>query len=594
MAKEGRPRGPIEEEIAFHARMIELERERKRYEREIAAFEEIERRYGDLMDSPAFLYAFVDLGGGFLQANRGMRDFLGQDSPRTLATFCPQGQLDTLHGLLMDAQYEPVSALVPLVRGDGAQLWMDVHLSPAALRGADAVQIVGMDVTAWAALDAERRAAGGRDAWARVLDSCPGLLCCVVDGEGRLLYASQGYRSVALRVLGHRCELGRPYPPMRTKMDRALHSVLASACRGTANGVELTEGEGMSERLWSFAAAPLRTEEGPSGAVVRILPSRAQDAPDARRHDLPRNVRPMEPPAPAPLSTGERAAILDSLAVRAAVVDGRGNCLAVNAALAMTLEGTDVTPRSPGFPLLDLVPQDDPVNDALREGFPALLASREGAAECRLPMRDGELLWLEVRARPVDWGSVPATMLTFTDVTRLRRTREQLERVKETDHTTGILNRQGMERLLRQRLERALAGHAPLSLMILDIDGFRRLNETRGYAAADRALKALIVTFEDVLSKEELVGRWGGDEFMVLTPRTGAGAMALASLLRDGAGADGPAGPLSLSVGVAELQEGMDVSAFVGAAYDAMASAKRSGGDRAVLSGEQGPESAEG
>ncbi len=86
------------------------------------------------------------------------------------------------------------------------------------------------------------------------------------------------------------------------------------------------------------------------------------------------------------------------------------------------------------------------------------------------------------------------------------------------------------------------------------------------------------------------MGRWGGDEFMVLTPRSASTAWLLASSLREIAqgGSFEQEGAVTLSIGVAELNGEMDLGAFVGAAYDAMVAAKRSGGNRTVMAGEQG------
>ncbi|MBR1671600.1 MAG: hypothetical protein IJ702_01600, partial [Fretibacterium sp.] len=109
---------------------------------------EIERRYGELINSRAFLYAFVDLEGTFLLMNRGMRLFLGPAIPDVLLSCCAPEHRETLQNLLRDARTEAVEAVVPL-SGRAGTLWMDAEFSPAGLRGTAAVQIVGMDVTDW-------------------------------------------------------------------------------------------------------------------------------------------------------------------------------------------------------------------------------------------------------------------------------------------------------------------------------------------------------------------------------------------------------------------------------------------------------------
>ncbi|MBR1672759.1 MAG: diguanylate cyclase, partial [Fretibacterium sp.] len=286
------------------------------------------------------------------------------------------------------------------------------------------------------------------------------------------------------------------------------------------------------------------------------------------------------------------------------VVSDRGVCLAANASFVLTFNGAENEVKAAGKPaqrvvgrrLLDLFPEDGPVNAAFHRQFPQMLIAREGSAECCLSSPEGEVLWLEVRARPVEWAGLPAVMLTCADVSALRRTREQLERVTSEDCATGLLSRQGMERLLSRKVECAFRDRTPLSLIMLDVDGLRKINEVEGYAAADHALKALAAALKDILSGElagtppEVVGRWGGDEFMVLTFRSGPAARALANILRDRVhgGAFDLENAMTLSVGVAELRGDMDVSAFVGAAFDAMTAARRSGGNRTVLAEERG------
>ena len=79
--------------------------------------------------------------------------------------------------------------------------------------------------------------------WSRVLDSCPGLLCCVINNKGKLLYASHGYKAIASRLFGHKCVEGSNYPPMISDLDKTLHEVLMAAYLGDSNGIELTEND---------------------------------------------------------------------------------------------------------------------------------------------------------------------------------------------------------------------------------------------------------------------------------------------------------------------------------------------------------------
>ncbi len=556
---------------------------RERYELDAAAFEDLDRLYRGLADSGAFLYAFVDVRGAFLFMNRGMQIFLGRDpeggAPVSLLSRCPLGQIETMRGLLRDAMKEPVAAVVPLARPDGTGIWMDTEFSAMDVRGEPALQVVGVDVTEWVNLREQPEDGWERGEWSRVLDCCPGLLCCVVDREGTLIYASQGYSALALRVLGHRCEVGAHYPPLRSETDKSLHDVLAAAALGQTSGVEIEERHSEGDRLWSFTAAPLERNGGLAGVVVRVLPVQV---PQLRQPAQPSDAP--EPPTPAaepPVEPSERAGILNAFAVPAAVVNERGVCLAANAPFILALDARE---KVVGCRLLGLIPRDGPPNEDFHEKFPSVLQAREGRLSCRLSSRDGDLTWLEVSVRPLEWAGFRAALLTCEDVTLLRRTQEQLQRAAVTDRSTGVLNRQGMERVLSREMERAVRDKTPLSLMIMDIDGFRRLNESRGYVAAELILKTLIALCQGLLAVEDVIGRWGGDEFMVLTPRSSEAARLLADSMRDVAHSSslGVEGALTLSVGIAQFRAEMDLSSLVGAAYDAMVRAKRNGGNRAV------------
>lgn len=612
MSREGRnpltPRLNLEDENRkLYLHTLDLERQVKRLEREGSAFREFERHYSELMDSRSFLYFIVDPDGTFLLSNFGTKKFLGCDPERlgagALVFFCLPDQRVGMRTLLQDAvsERQGVAAIVPLMRKDGDIGWMDVEFQPTVFRGNTAIQVVGADVTDRARLEAAKVEAG---AWGQVLDSCPGLLCAVVNREGQLLYASSGYRAVSFRILSHDCVVGRPYPPDFGDMDRTLKNLILAACLGRTNGIELVEHHEDGDRLWNVTVSPLLTGgEEPGGAVIRVLPVRVpteRDEPwdkDKKEEKKPETLPVLRPqlqsepiPSVRPVTSAEPVpqAFLDAVGTRLVVADSFGVCLAANASFLASL-GTDI-PAAGGRRLLDLIPKNDPMNEVFHEKLLSVLTARKGELSCRLTTCSGELVWLEVQASPVEWKRARAVLLTFTDVTRLKRTQEQLRRVAVTDRTTGLVNRQGSERILAQEAEKALREKRPLSLIFMDIDGFRRMNEILGYAAADRVLKTLTRAMKRVVREEDLLGRWGGDEFVVLTAQPALTARQLADSLREEAYnvTSDREQPVTFSMGVSELAPEMDVTAFVGSAYDAMTTAKRRGGDCTVLAEENG------
>lgn len=168
----------------------------------------------------------------------------------------------------------------------------------------------------------------------------------------------------------------------------------------------------------------------------------------------------------------------------------------------------------------------------------------------------------------------------------------RLEEMATHDQLTGLPNR----RLFERRLDRALAHgdryRHPLSVLALDIDHFKVLNDTHGHATGDAALIALARTLEDHTRAVDTVARVGGEELWVLLPETGLAAAAdVAEKLRVEVSAlpvegaeDQPLGRFSVSIGVAERGPGEPKAALLERADEALYEAKRGGRDRVVTS----------
>ena len=155
---------------------------------------------------------------------------------------------------------------------------------------------------------------------------------------------------------------------------------------------------------------------------------------------------------------------------------------------------------------------------------------------------------------------------------------EQLERSAATDGLTGIANRRAFDDALAREVSRAARTGDPLSLVLLDIDHFKRLNDTLGHQAGDEALRAVAGDLAQAVRLSDTVARYGGEEFAVLLPGLGAeDALATAERLRGGG--DG----VTLSAGVAAYPDDAgDALSLVDAADRALYAAKRAGRDRAA------------
>jgi diguanylate cyclase len=154
------------------------------------------------------------------------------------------------------------------------------------------------------------------------------------------------------------------------------------------------------------------------------------------------------------------------------------------------------------------------------------------------------------------------------------------------DALTGLLNRRAMVELLAREHPRIERGQGPLTVALLDIDFFKRINDELGHGTGDEVLRRFAALIKAQLRAADALARWGGEEFLLLMPGTRA---ADASLVLDrlrGAVADGgfdaiaPALKVSFSAGAAELHTGETQDAAIDRADRALYRAKQSGRDR--------------
>jgi diguanylate cyclase (GGDEF)-like protein len=161
------------------------------------------------------------------------------------------------------------------------------------------------------------------------------------------------------------------------------------------------------------------------------------------------------------------------------------------------------------------------------------------------------------------------------------RQRGELATISRSDPLTGVLNRRGFT----ERFEAELSDHVrhdgrPLGLMVIDLDDFKRVNDTRGHGAGDDLLCEVAATLAADLRPSDVLGRLGGDEFAVLLPEAGPGELrAAAERLEQRLGAVAAA-----SVGLAALPgDGVTAEDLHRAADADLYRAKQGGAERVVL-----------
>lgn len=164
----------------------------------------------------------------------------------------------------------------------------------------------------------------------------------------------------------------------------------------------------------------------------------------------------------------------------------------------------------------------------------------------------------------------------------------RLERMASTDPLTGLMNRRSMSARMKEEEARHLRTGAPFSLILADVDHFKRINDAHGHAAGDRVLASVAGLLHQSLRTQDAASRWGGEEFLLLLPDTDlAGAEELASRLRRDVQRNlnelpGMPEGLTLTFGVAAYAPVESVDACLKAADDALYRGKAEGRDRVV------------
>jgi diguanylate cyclase (GGDEF)-like protein len=183
-------------------------------------------------------------------------------------------------------------------------------------------------------------------------------------------------------------------------------------------------------------------------------------------------------------------------------------------------------------------------------------------------------------------------LFRFYDRTRadamaeLQASRAKLQRLASTDKLTGINNRQQFDRELMAQVSDAQTTRRPLTLLLLDVDHFKRINDEHGHLFGDRVLKELASLLSTNLRSHDVIARWGGEEFAVLMPATPiTTAMTLAERLRKKVADANLCGhSVTISGGLSGWRPGCSGEELLGTADRALYRAKTQGRNTIVQS----------
>ncbi|MEP6642542.1 MAG: bifunctional diguanylate cyclase/phosphodiesterase, partial [Gaiellales bacterium] len=219
--------------------------------------------------------------------------------------------------------------------------------------------------------------------------------------------------------------------------------------------------------------------------------------------------------------------------------------------------------------------------------------SEDGATDVAVRIgQDAGLRYLSVRGRVLDEdaGEKPRRAVgLLLDVTTEKAMEEQLLRMSASDALTGTPNRRAFDQTLRGEWRRSTRARDPLSLIMIDIDGFKQFNDTFGHLVGDQALIAVARAMAATLNREgDLLARYGGEEFAVVLPNTDmTGALTVGQELVEAVRAitirQAPGWNMSVSVGTASWHPDRELiksAVLLSRADQALYAAKAAGKDR--------------
>lgn len=184
----------------------------------------------------------------------------------------------------------------------------------------------------------------------------------------------------------------------------------------------------------------------------------------------------------------------------------------------------------------------------------------------KIPLRwhrkkDGTVFPVEITARFIDWKGEYVHLAAIRDITERRAIEAHLERLAITDPLTGLLNRRHFFNEAQHVFTRAKNPPYELAMLMMDIDHFKQVNDSYGHPTGDAVLQEVARRIHANLRPTDLLGRYGGEEFVAILTRTGySDVCRIADRLLEAISetpilADGQAIPITISIGIAWLKE---------------------------------------
>jgi diguanylate cyclase (GGDEF)-like protein len=228
---------------------------------------------------------------------------------------------------------------------------------------------------------------------------------------------------------------------------------------------------------------------------------------------------------------------------------------------------------------------DPKERDDLRKLFESLQDIRD--LEIKMKTSANVEFIAEFSAIKMEYNGAPAILVALNDISERKALEVELVKQASTDPLTGIGNRRHFMLQAEQEMGRARRFGRPFSVMMMDVDHFKPINDRHGHAVGDVVLQAVVRRASDGLRQSDQIARLGGEEFAAMLPETNlAAAAAVAERIRQNLVsrpiiASGKAIDCTISIGTAEMREGdITIDDLLRRADEALYRAKAAGRNR--------------
>ncbi|MBI2423750.1 MAG: diguanylate cyclase [Candidatus Hydrogenedentes bacterium] len=250
---------------------------------------------------------------------------------------------------------------------------------------------------------------------------------------------------------------------------------------------------------------------------------------EALQHEIAERVRAEEAHAESEV----RYRSLVELAPQPVLVQVNESIVYFNRSALQTIGAADEL-QLLGHSLSTFVHMDDSSRVHQHLNFIERRGGRGDPIEARIQRLDNEIVEVEIHAGCIIYEGKVGVQMTFVDISDRKKLERELRRLSEEDALTGLANRRTFDKVLVREWCQMIRRQRPISMILLDIDHFKKFNDTYGHQAGDNCLRRVARELARIVRRPgDLVARYGGEEFAVILPDTDrSGAFAVAELMR--------------------------------------------------------------